>query len=113
MASGELDIDLVVHDGGALGRWAGSVRRGAAVVVDGPRDVPELPAGPVDWTLLVADHPAQPALAARVAALRPATGRSPSPSCRTRRRSGCWRRPRTSRPCSCTPVTSWRRCCGW
>ncbi|GAA1401010.1 hypothetical protein GCM10009613_58710 [Pseudonocardia kongjuensis] len=69
-ASGEIDVDVVAHDGGPLGRWAAGVRRGAAVVVDGPHDVPDLPAGPVDWTLLVADHPAQPALAARVAALR-------------------------------------------
>lgn len=72
VASGELDIDLVVHDGGPLGRWASGVRRGWPVVVDGPHAVPELPAGPADWTLLVADHPAQPALAARVAALRSA-----------------------------------------
>ncbi|BBG01156.1 MULTISPECIES: SIP domain-containing protein [Pseudonocardia] len=68
-ASGEVDVDLVVHDQGPLGRWAGGVRRGAEVLLDGPHGVPELPGGPADWTLLVADHPAQPALAARVAAL--------------------------------------------
>lgn len=59
-ASGELDVEVVVHDGGPLGRWAGSVRPGSSVRVDAAEGAG--PAFGADWTVLVADPTGLPAL---------------------------------------------------
>lgn len=68
-AAGEMDIDFVLHgDEGVAGPWAARARPGdaAGVAALGGRSV-----RPADWTLLVGDHTALPAIAAILESLPP------------------------------------------
>ena len=61
-ASRELDIDLVVHDGGQASDWAMAASVGERIVINNPRG---LYAPPTDlrWQLLIADATGLPAVA--------------------------------------------------
>lgn len=63
--AGEVDLDVVAHRRGVLGRWAGIVRPGDGLELVGPYAAPSLPV-PADWSLFVIDHTALAALAHRV-----------------------------------------------
>ncbi|SFQ17404.1 NADPH-dependent ferric siderophore reductase, contains FAD-binding and SIP domains [Amycolatopsis arida] len=63
-ASGELDVDFVVHaDGGPGSTWATRARPGDEVALLGPHGLYAVPDG-TDWQLLVGDETALPAIAA-------------------------------------------------
>lgn len=62
--SGELDVDVVVHDNGPLGRWAAQVSAGESLTVTGSYPAPVIPAAA--WSLFVVDLTALPAAAQRV-----------------------------------------------
>jgi NADPH-dependent ferric siderophore reductase/aryl carrier-like protein len=62
--SGEVDIDIVAHEHGPMGRWAAQVMPGESVTLTGPFPARSIPAA--DWSLIVADLAALPAAAQRV-----------------------------------------------
>lgn len=64
--AGELDVDFVTHGGGVAGPWAAAARPGDLLGVTGPGGKTRRPA---DWTLLVADLSALPALATTLATM--------------------------------------------
>lgn len=59
---GELDVDVVVHDGGRLSAWAVAAAPGAEVAVSGPGRGYEIPVD-ADPLLLAGDETALPAIA--------------------------------------------------
>src|SRR5690606_8675512 len=58
----EMDIDFVVHEGGAASEWAQRVEPGAAITINRPRGLYTPPAD-MAWQVLVADATGLPALA--------------------------------------------------
>ncbi|MGE7469316.1 siderophore-interacting protein [Bosea sp. NPDC003192] len=61
-ASRELDIDLVVHDGGQASDWAMTASVGERIVINNPRGLYAPPAD-LRWQLLIADATGLPAVA--------------------------------------------------
>jgi len=59
---GTLDIDFVVHDGGAAATWAQAARPGDVVGLNSPTRLYEPPAG-LRWQVLLADATGLPAVA--------------------------------------------------
>ncbi|MGX1788254.1 siderophore-interacting protein [Bosea sp. NPDC055332] len=60
--SRELDIDLVVHDGGQASDWAMTASIGERIVINNPRGL-YLPPSDLRWQLLIADATGLPAVA--------------------------------------------------
>ena len=69
-ASGEVDLDVLLHGGGPGAGWAAGANPGDRVDFQGPRGKLQLTTA--DWHLLVGDESALPAIAAICAALPPA-----------------------------------------
>ena len=61
-ASRELDIDLVVHDGGQASDWAMTASVGERIVINNPRGL-YVPPTDLRWQLLIADATGLPAVA--------------------------------------------------
>jgi NADPH-dependent ferric siderophore reductase len=72
-ASGELDLDVLLHGDGPGARWGAAAQPGDEVEFQGPRGKLEL--RPATWHLLVGDESALPAIAAICEALG---GREPA-----------------------------------
>lgn len=64
-ATGELDLDFVVHDGGPATSWAVQARPGQSLTMAGPRGAFLIPTT-FDWHLLVGDETALPAIGRRL-----------------------------------------------
>ena len=60
-ASGEIDIDFVVHEGGLASEWAQKAQPGDAITINRPRGLYAPPAD-IAWQLLVTDATGLPAL---------------------------------------------------
>lgn len=60
-ATGELDIDFVVHEGGRASEWAQKARPGDSIVVNRPHGLYGAPAD-VEWVLFACDATGIPAL---------------------------------------------------
>lgn len=64
-ATGELDLDFVVHDAGPATSWAVQARPGQSLTMAGPRGAFLIPTN-FDWHLLVGDETALPAIGRRL-----------------------------------------------
>jgi NADPH-dependent ferric siderophore reductase len=64
-AANELDIEFVLHGEGPAASWARAARPGDLLGLGGPRGSTLLPDG-LDWTLLIGDETALPAIARRL-----------------------------------------------
>ena len=67
-ATGELDIEIALHDAGPATDWAASAAVGQWVGIAGPRGSMVVPTG-FDWHWLLGDETALPAIARRLAEL--------------------------------------------
>src|SRR5690606_21980533 len=64
-ATGELDLDFVVHDAGPATSWAVQAQPGQSLTMIGPRGAFLIPTS-FDWHLLVGDETALPAIGRRL-----------------------------------------------
>ncbi len=64
-ATGELDIEFVLHDAGPATLWAAQAQPGQCIGIGGPRGSFVIPTG-YDWHLLVGDESALSAIARRL-----------------------------------------------
>ncbi len=71
--SGELDVDIALHDHGPGSDWAAGVKEGDTVVISAHAGGTYFPEENVDWYLIGGDEAALPAVATVLEALSPST----------------------------------------